>query len=206
MGVKERKALEKKMRRNQILDAARHLLFSSGITNISISKIAKASELGVGTIYFYYKNKEEIFFALQEEGLSLLYENILKISRKRINPEQKLRMVALAYYNFSGEQKNYFEIINYFLSSSTIFFQPGLKNKLDRSGDKILLVIQKIVDNGIRSQIFAETDSKKYAIMFWATLHGLIQAKKLENTLLENDSFDQLFDYSIQNLIKILIE
>ena len=62
MGVKERKAMEKKMRRNQILDAARHLLFSTGIDSISISKISQQAELGVGTIYFYYKNKEEIFF------------------------------------------------------------------------------------------------------------------------------------------------
>ena len=81
MGVKERKALERKMRRNQILDAARALLLSVGINNISISKISKRAELGVGTIYFYYKNKEEIFAALQEEGLAMLYTTILQISK-----------------------------------------------------------------------------------------------------------------------------
>ncbi len=81
MGVKERKALERNMRRNQILDAARALLFSVGINNISISKIAKKAELGVGTIYFYYKNKEEIFAALQEEGLEILYNTISLVSK-----------------------------------------------------------------------------------------------------------------------------
>jgi AcrR family transcriptional regulator len=47
MGVKERKAIEKQMRRNQILDAARALLFSVGINNISISKISKHAELSL---------------------------------------------------------------------------------------------------------------------------------------------------------------
>lgn len=83
MGVKERKAVEKQARRNQILDAARTLLFSSGINNISISKISKQAELSVGTIYFYYKNKEQIFVALQEEGLALLYSTILRVFKKK---------------------------------------------------------------------------------------------------------------------------
>jgi len=128
MGVKERKALEKQHRRNQILDAARTLLFSSGVDSISISKIAKQAELGVGTIYFYYKNKEEIFIALQKEGVALLYSTILQIFKKNIDHEEKLIRIAKAYHNFSEEQKSYFDIINYFLSSPIVFFEPNLKN------------------------------------------------------------------------------
>jgi len=101
MGVKERKALERQNRKNQILDAARNLLFSSGIDSVSINKISKQAELGVGTIYFYFKNKEQIFTELQEEGLELLYSTILKISGTKILHEEKLRQIALSYYDFS---------------------------------------------------------------------------------------------------------
>ena len=38
----------------------------------SCTKIARQAELAVGTIYFYFRSKEEIFAALQEEGLELL--------------------------------------------------------------------------------------------------------------------------------------
>ncbi len=201
MGVKERKALEKQMRRNQILDAARALLFSVGINNISISKISKHSELSVGTIYFYYKNKDEIFIALQEEGLSLLYKTILKISKKDIDHKEKLIQIASAYYKFSRDKKDYFDIINYFLSSPIIFFEPDLKNQVDMSGQKILMVINEVILNGISHDIFTEDDPYKFSIMFWGTIHGLIQFKKLEKTVLGNEEHEQLYHYSVTKLI-----
>ena len=201
MGVKERKALEKQMRRNQILDAARALLFSFGINNISISKIAKHAELGVGTIYFYYKNKEEIFAALQEEGLEILYSTILQISKKNIIHIEKLTQIALAYYRFSKDKKDYFDIINYFLSSPIVFFELDLKNKIDMSGHKILMVIREIVLDGISQGVFNEDDPYKFSIMFWGTIHGLLQFKKLEKTVLGNENHEQLYHYSVKKLI-----
>ena len=200
MGVKERKALEKQMRRNQILDAARALLLSVGINNISISKIAKKAELGVGTIYFYYKNKEEIFAALQEEGLAILYSKILQISKKNINYKEKLTQIALAYYKFSKDQKDYFDIINYFLSSPIIFFEPDLKNKIDMSGYKILMIIHEIILDGVSQKVFKEDDPYKFSIMFWGTIHGLLQFRKLEKTALGNEDHEQLYHYSVEKL------
>ena len=204
MGVKERKALEKQQRRNQILDAARTLLFSSGVDSISISKIAKQAELGVGTIYFYYKNKAQIFVALQKEGVALLYSTILQISKKMIDHEGKLTRIAKAYYSFSEEQKNYFDIINYFLSSPIIFFESNLKNQIDMSGHKLLLIIQDIVADGVHQGFFNEEDPEKFSIMFWGTLHGLIQFKKFERTIFENESHELLYDYSVKKLVHSL--
>lgn len=201
MGVKERKILERQHRKNQILDAARILLFSTGLDNVSISKIAKQAELGVGTIYFYYKSKEQIFTELQKEGIELLYSTICKISKSSISIEDKLRQIALSYYTFSREHKNYFDLINYFLSSPVVFFEPNLKNQIDMSGNKILIIIQNIVSQGVQKKIFKEDDPQKFSIMFWGTLHGLIQFKKLEKTVLEKRNHEQIFKYSIEKLI-----
>jgi len=201
VGVKERKALEKQLRRDQILDAARALLFSSGLDQISISRISKQSELSVGTIYFYYKNKEEIFVALQKEGVALLYSKIFQISKKDISHEEKLIQIAKAYYAFSQEQKQYFEMINYFLSSPIVFFEPDLKNQIDMSGRKIFTLIGDIVAKGVKQGVFNEKDPRKFSIMFWGTLHGLIHFKKLEGTVLEKQSHENLFDYSVEKLI-----
>jgi TetR/AcrR family transcriptional regulator len=202
MGVKERKALEKQARRNQILDAARALLFTSGLHSISISRISKKAELGVGTIYFYYKNKEEIFVALQKEGVALFYSKIFKISKKDIGFEEKLVCIADAYLSFSREHKHYFDIINYFLSSPIVFFERDLKNQIDMSGHKILLIIEDVVAKGVKQGIFNEEDPKKFSIMFWGTLHGLIHFKKLERTVLENKGHEKIFNYSVQKLIQ----
>jgi AcrR family transcriptional regulator len=201
MGVKERKALERQNRKNQILDAARNLLFSSGIDSVSINKISKQAELGVGTIYFYFKNKEQIFTELQEEGLELLYSTIFKISETKTPHEEKLRQIALSYYDFSQEYKNYFDLINYFLTSPKVFFEPDLKNQIDMSGNKILLIIQKIVAEGTEQKIFKEEDPQKFSIMFWGTLHGLIHFKKFEKTIFGNQNLEEIYEFSVKKLI-----
>lgn len=206
MGVKERKALEKQIRRNQILDAARELLFSLGINNISISKISKRAELSVGTIYFYYKNKAEIFIALQEEGLAMLYSTILQISKQNYEHKTKLTEIALAYYKFSQDQKDYFDIINYFLSSPIVFFEPDLKNQIDMSGHKILIVIRGVILDGISQGVFREDDPYKFAIMFFGTIHGLLQFKKLEKTVLENQNHELVYQYSVKKLIRSITD
>ncbi len=201
MGTQERKALEKQLRRSQILDAARMLLFSSGIDSVSISGISGKAELGVGTIYFYFKNKEEIFAALQEEGLALLYANIRQLMETEPSPEKQLAGIAEAYYQFSEENKDYFDIINYFLSSPTVFFEPGLKHQIDMSGHKILKIIRNTITAGIETGVFKEAQPGRFSIMFWGTLHGLLHFKKLEHTVLENENHRDLYRYSVNKLI-----
>jgi AcrR family transcriptional regulator len=201
MGTQERKTAEKQLRRGQILDAARMLLLSSGMDSISISAISNRAELGVGTIYFYFRNKEEIFAALQEEGLALLYSDILKISQQDLSPEDQLKAIAAAYYRFSEAQKNYFDIINYFLSSPTVFFETELKNQIDMSGHKILGIIRDIVRNGVELRDFIEPDPEKFSILFFGTLHGLLQLKKLEKTILENENHMEIYAYSVGKLM-----
>jgi len=201
MGVKERRALEKELRRNQILGAARKLLFETGMKAISINKIAQEAELGVGTIYFYYKNKEEIFAALQEEGLKLLYTKIEKIYQNKKKPDKKLEEMGAAYLQFSEDRKDYFDIISYFLSSSEVIFPLNLKTQIDLSGNKILSLISSTVDDGIETGLFKTIDSRRFSIMFWGTVHGLVQFKKLKNTILNGENHNEIYMYSIDHLI-----
>ena len=197
--------LEKQMRRSQILDAARKLLFTHGIENVSISKISREAELGVGTIYFYYGSKEDIFIALQKEGLSILSSLVCQITKKTISPDDKLRQVAWVYYDFSESQAEYYNIINYFLSSPKVFFKADLKQQVDMSGGRILRKIQDVIEEGRNEHVFRENDPVKFSIMFWGTLHGLIQFKKMTPETLGNQNHRAIYEYSVEKLIRALL-
>ncbi len=201
MGLKERREREKEARKRQILTAARRLLFKKGIQFTSIAQIARTAELGIGTIYFYYQSKEEIFYSLQEEGLDILFRAIDAIGRAKTAPGEQLRQTGLAYLRFSSEQKDYFDIINYFLATPSVILGSELKAQIDRKGSQILKLIAEFIRTGISDGIFRPVDPKKYAVMFWGALHGLTQFKKLEETVLEGEDHGHIFNYAIEQLI-----
>ena len=60
MGIAERKEREKEHRRNTILDAAEEVFFSKGINLATMDEVAERAELSKGTLYLYFKNKEEL--------------------------------------------------------------------------------------------------------------------------------------------------
>ncbi len=204
MGLKERREREKGERRKQILDAARGLLLSKGLSATSINQIAKQAELGVGTIYFYYRSKEELFAALQQEGLELLSAKINEASKKGRNPGDKLKKTAMAYLRFSEENKDYFDIMNYFLASPEEILTPDLKKEVDERVNGTLLFVQDLIQDGLSKGAFKEVDPRSYAIMLWGALHGLIQFKKMQDTLLQDENYKKIYQYAVDHLVHSL--
>ena len=72
MGIKERQERDREAVRRAILDAARELFVTEGFQNVSIRKIAERIEYSPAAIYGYFPSKDDIFFALAEEGFRLL--------------------------------------------------------------------------------------------------------------------------------------
>ncbi len=204
MGLKERREREREDRKRQILDAARSLLFEQGLQATSVNKIATNAELGVGTIYFYFESKEEIFAALQEEGIELLHNKIKKRLVRVKHPQDRLKAIARVYLDFSRENKDYFDIINYFLSSPGVLFSENLKGQIDQRGNRVISLLVSVVEAGIASRDFREVDARKFAMMFWAALHGLILFKKLKTTMFRGEDYHALVSYSVDYLVNSL--
>src|SRR3954454_6251076 len=72
MGIKERHERDRDAVRRRILDAARELFVAEDYENVSIRKIAERIEYSPAAIYGYFPSKDDIFFALAEEGFHLL--------------------------------------------------------------------------------------------------------------------------------------
>jgi AcrR family transcriptional regulator len=204
MGLKERRAREREERRQQILDAARTMLVEKGLNGTSMNHIARLAELGVSTIYFYYRSKEELFVALQQEGLELLYTKIEHAIRKGKSTAEKLRKAGLAYLRFSEENKGYFDILNYFLSSPEEIFTPQMKRQVDQRGERIIELVVRILEDGMGRGEFRKVDSRNFSLLLWGTLHGLIHFKKMKDTLLKGRDHEKVFLFAVDHLVSSL--
>ena len=112
MGIKERQERDREAVRRSILDAARELFMEEGYENVSIRKIAERIEYSPAAIYGYFASKDDIFFALAEEGFRLLYGSRDHIAElDALPPLERIRSIFWRFYEFSREQPQYFALM-----------------------------------------------------------------------------------------------
>ena len=76
--------------REMLVDVARQLFAKSGLENTTMNDIAVASRKGRRTLYTYFKNKNEIYWAVVESELAHLLQRLKDIANKDLPPEEKL--------------------------------------------------------------------------------------------------------------------
>ena len=100
MGIHERKLREREQRRRQILKAARKVFSSNGFTKTTMEDIAREAELSPGTLYLYFKNKDELYASLSVEVLEHLYEKLKRVYIKEApNPQLRIDDLKQMLYN-----------------------------------------------------------------------------------------------------------
>ena len=114
MGIKERQERDKEAVHRAILDAARELFTAEGYQNVSIRKIAERIEYSPAAIYSYFQSKDDIFFALAEEGFRLLGgprtpEHHAEL--QALPPFERVRSIFWHFYEFSREHPQYFALM-----------------------------------------------------------------------------------------------
>ena len=113
MGIKERQDRERQAVRQAILDAARDLFVAEGYRNVSIRKIAERIEYSPAAIYSYFPSKDDIFYALAEEGFRRLDAKVRASlgTGTPADPLAEMRACWWAYYEFSKEDREFFELM-----------------------------------------------------------------------------------------------
>ena len=115
MGIKERQERDREAVHRAILDAARDLFVSEGYRNVSIRKIAEKIEYSPAAIYGYFPSKDDIFYALAEEGFRLLYTRddaeAFDAAFEKLEPLERIKVIFWRLYEFSCQHPQYFELM-----------------------------------------------------------------------------------------------
>jgi AcrR family transcriptional regulator len=151
LGVKERHVREREAVARSILDAARDLFVAEGYHNVSIRKIAERIEYSPAAIYSYFPSKDDIFFALAEEGFHLLFSGARPIVEDDDAEDmlEGLRRSFWRVYEFSKSHPEYFALM--FVDRTV----PRINKDWDRFGfvhemkARIGARIQRAIDAGL---------------------------------------------------------
>ena len=89
--------------RQKLVDVARELFARKGIEATTMNDIAVASERGRRTLYTYFRNKEEIYYAVIQSELERLSEEMDRVAGLDIGPEQKILLLIYTHLRMIKE-------------------------------------------------------------------------------------------------------
>ena len=169
MGITSRKEREKEEMRSLILDAALRIFREKGYEGVSIRNIAEAIEYSPATIYLYYKDKSEIFFALQYEAAALKRDHLLPAALVE-NPWDRLIEFGRRYIDFGMKHPDLYDLL--FITRIPM---ESIENqdcwKLGIATHSFFVeTVQACVD----ARYFKSTDTEVIAYTLWCHAHGLV--------------------------------
>ena len=191
MGILERKEREKERRRQQIIVAAKRVFLQKGLNKTTMEDIAKESELSPGTLYLYFKNKEELYASLSLRILQFLSIRVTQVIRvPGEGPSEKLdRLIEAMYEVYEFDPM---VIINMFhlQSSETLKnLSPELLTEIKLLSKKALGQIAGIFEEGIAQGVFIDRHPIALADIFWSLFSGVILWEASKNVINQDKDY-----------------
>src|SRR5215210_2177601 len=136
------------IKRRKISDTAARLFASKPFHKVRLDDVAAAAQVGKGTLYIYFKSKEDLYVSLVHDGFSQLVEKLKSIADAP--PEQALSEFVRQLVSFAFAHPNFFEMMR------TV---PELTNHsgLLRMRKQLTDLITKTLRRGIRQGLWADS-------------------------------------------------
>lgn len=135
-----------------ILNAAKQVFARDGFYNSKVSEIAREAHVADGTIYLYFKNKDDILISLFEKELQRIINAVKKDLADITEPSEKLVRFCDAHLSIIDSDRALAEVIQVELRQSNKFMRE-YKNKYFLS---YLSIIGDIVAEGQEQGVFKD--------------------------------------------------
>ena len=176
MGIQERKQRERERRRQQIIVAAKRVFSERGFSKTTMEDIAREAELSPGTLYLYFKNKDELYASLSLRILQYMNIRLEDVKKEKdSNPEQKIASIKEALYDVY--QFDPAILINMFhlQSSETLknLSSPLLDNISELSRNSLQILADIFKNSSDRNTVLTRQPSA-VADIVWSLFTGVV--------------------------------
>lgn len=208
MDTEERKRLDRDRRADFILDKAEGLVFERGFEATTMDDIAKASGYTKRSVYLYFKDRDEVFFALTLRGQRLLYAALGSAAREagaglgsEIENERAagdkpstIRAFGRAFYRFSLAYPGYFDLIMAYESKRHSYALGRVDEATPASACQNISIeygelLAGALDRDMRAGLIRSMlDARQTMMLLWGQVFGVMQI-----LLMRRDGFEDIY-------------
>ena len=155
--------------RDKLIEVARHLFAKTGVENTTMNDIAMTSKRGRRTLYTYFKSKKEIYHAVIQSELGILYNSLEAVVNKDLASDEKL----LEFIYIRLESVKHVVFRNGTLKAN--FFRDiwRVENVRKDFDLREISYIQTILNDGVENGIFEIEDINSMAVVLHHAFKGL---------------------------------
>ncbi len=169
MSIQDRKEREKEALRHKVITAATELFREVGYEAVSMRKIAKRVEYSVGTLYLYYRDKDQLFFAVQQRAFKVGFAYIQQIDPMD-SPMDRLITLGQRYVRFGVDNPDLYRLM---------FMMEGPMAALEedetwRSGLELHGLLTDTVNDCIAAEEIKSDDPDSLSFGLWSLVHGMV--------------------------------
>lgn len=150
-----------------ILNGARKIFLEKGYEQTSMRNIASEINYSPGSIYFYFKDKSEIFHKLHKEGFQLLV-NQFKVLEKVADPFERLKAMGRIFIAFAKDNEDYYNLMFIVEEPAKVHEENGFKIAQEAI-DHLSNVVKACQQQGR----FKGMDTEYLTFMILSAVHGI---------------------------------
>jgi AcrR family transcriptional regulator len=175
MAIHERQLRDRERRRQQIIAASKRVFISKGV-KATIKDIAEEAELSPGTLYIYFKNKDELYASLSIRLLKHLNLRLQRVKeRKEIPLEQRIKAVKEALCEAYEIDPPVFITLSHLQASETLDnISPDLLEEIMGLSRQSLDTLSHIFAKGMDNDRTPDRDPQNLALILWGLFSGLV--------------------------------
>ena len=172
-----RKEREYLRHRQEILNAALELFSKNGLHEVTMNQIAMASEFSVGTLYKFFKNKEDLYKELIFDKVSKFHAELTSAIKVPGTATDKIESWLDEKIRIFNDDRKFMRL--YFSEAMGVSsnVRVGLKNEIKIKYEDMLGKIEKIFKAGVKQKVFKDSDPYLLAL----ALEGISNAFLFEH-------------------------
>ncbi|MCP4749567.1 MAG: TetR/AcrR family transcriptional regulator [Proteobacteria bacterium] len=190
------KIVDKEAKRLEILKAAVRVFAERGVAATKIQDIAKAAGIAQGTIYIYFKNKEEVFEYILKSHVSAMETIMEDLKDDDTDPRQRLKKIVLGIVRETP--RDHAVIVLDILSA---MIRNPRYNWAGKSFTGFHSTIVDCLEDGIKSGLFEAVDARTLSSAIIGMIHGLgLMGLMDKNQLSQKEVLEQTLEIILRGI------
>lgn len=183
----------------RIIQAATRVFASKGFYNAKVADVAREADVADGTIYLYFKNKDDLLISIFEHSMDSFIQGVQKTLEGVTDPIEKLNRFIRLHLELVQNNQDVAQVLQIELRQSTKFMKEYAATKFRDYLD----IISSILEEGQKQGVF---NPKINPAIIKRTLFGAVDEMALDWVLMKKKKYtiqevaDQLYILFIQGL------